>query len=256
MKITFLGAGNMGGAIVRGLISSGVLANNIAIGNKSHQGLDIFSKLGCVVDDDFEYADFVVVAVKPWQLQDAAYAVEKGACVVSIAAGVTVEELEQIFNTKNVVRVMPNTAVEKLDGVSFITGNSMFTDTVAEIFGRLGRAFVVEEKYFDACMALGSCGLAFALRYARASITGAVELGLKPALAQEIIAQTMRGAASILENGNHPEAEIDKITTPGGVTIKGLNAMEQAGFTNAVIQGLVKVATDGTQHINLVINVN
>lgn len=91
----------------------------------------------------------------------------------------------------------------------------------------------------DAAMALGSCGTAYALRYVRAAMEAGVELGLYPSQAKLIVAQTVKGAAQLLmTNDSHPEEEIDKVTTPGGFTIKGLNRMEACGFTNAVVEGL------------------
>ncbi|MBP5235107.1 MAG: pyrroline-5-carboxylate reductase, partial [Bacteroidales bacterium] len=100
-------------------------------------------------------------------------------------------------------------------------------------------AMVITEKQLPAATALASCGIAYAMRYVRAASEGGVELGFKADLAEKIVLQTMRGAVDLLKaSGNHPEAEIDKVTTPGGLTIKGLNAMEEAGFTNSVIRGL------------------
>jgi pyrroline-5-carboxylate reductase len=108
------------------------------------------------------------------------------------------------------------------------------------ILRELGDAMLVEERLMNAGMVLASCGIAYALRYIRAASEGGVQLGFRAAEAQHIVAQTLRGAASLLERPNaHPEAEIDRVTTPGGLTIRGLNAMEQAGFTNAVIRGLL-----------------
>ena len=108
-----------------------------------------------------------------------------------------------------------------------------------DIFNELGAAMLVDEGLIAAGTSLASCGIAYALRYIRAAMEGGVELGFRADDAKRIVMQTMRGAADILAaNGTHPEAEIDRVTTPGGLTIKGLNAMEAAGFTNSVIEGL------------------
>ena len=107
------------------------------------------------------------------------------------------------------------------------------------LFSLLGKAEIVDEKLIPAVTALTSCGIAFAFRYIRAAMEGGVELGVYPNNAKEGILQTLRGAIDLLEaNGTHPEQEIDKVTTPGGITIKGLNEMEHAGFTSSVIRGL------------------
>ena len=107
------------------------------------------------------------------------------------------------------------------------------------IFNELGEAMLVEEKLIPAGTSLASCGIAYALRYIRAAMEGGVELGFRADDAKRIVMQTLRGAVDILDaGGQHPEVEIDRVTTPGGLTIKGLNAMEAAGFTNSVIEGL------------------
>jgi pyrroline-5-carboxylate reductase len=112
-------------------------------------------------------------------------------------------------------------------------------ESVKEMFNAMGQTLVVEERLLSAGTTLASCGLAYAMRYVRAAAEGGVELGFRPNDAKNIVLQTVKGAVELLEaNGNHPEAEIDKVTTPGGVTIRGLNEMEHAGFTSAVIRGL------------------
>ena len=107
------------------------------------------------------------------------------------------------------------------------------------VFKELGDAMLVDERLMNAGMALASCGIAYVMRYIRAATEAGVELGFYAHDAQRIMMQTMKGAVALLaEGGQHPEAEIDKVTTPGGLTIRGLNAMEEAGFTQSVIKGL------------------
>jgi pyrroline-5-carboxylate reductase len=113
------------------------------------------------------------------------------------------------------------------------------TALVMKIFSLMGEAMLVNERVLEVGMVLASCGIAFALRYVRAAAEGGVELGIPAAQATQIVAATLKGAAELLlRNGSHPEQEIDKVTTAGGITIKGLNEMEHAGFTSAVIRGL------------------
>jgi pyrroline-5-carboxylate reductase len=112
-------------------------------------------------------------------------------------------------------------------------------DLVKSLFDQLGKTLIVDERRLKAGMMVASCGTAFALRYARAAMEGGVQLGLYPREALEAVYQTMKGAVDLAASrGTHPEAEIDRVTTPGGITIRGLNAMEEAGFTAAVIAGL------------------
>ena len=142
----------------------------------------------------------------------------------------------------SVTRAMPNTAIAVGESMTFICGDQASKAKVDElnmIFGSMGRSAVIPERMMGAAMALCSCGIAYAMRYVRAATEGAVELGLYPDAAKEYVFQTLRGAVALLEaTGANPESEIDKVTTPGGVTIKGLNTMERNGFSTAVIEGL------------------
>ena len=137
--------------------------------------------------------------------------------------------------------VIPNTAASTLQSMTFIAPVTAMEDAlklITDTFDRVGTTLVVEERQLAAGTTLASCGIAYALRYIRAAVEGGVELGFRADIAQEIVTQTVKGAASLLENGAHPESEIDKVTTPGGLTIKGLNEMERAGFSAAVVRGL------------------
>ena len=113
------------------------------------------------------------------------------------------------------------------------------TAMMEQIFDDLGKTYITDEAHLGAGTVLASCGIAYAMRYIRAAAEGGVELGFSADVAKDIVLQTVKGAVALLQaNGNHPEAEIDKVTTAGGTTIKGLNEMEHAGFTSAVIRGL------------------
>ena len=125
--------------------------------------------------------------------------------------------------------------------VSSVNVTDSLIDEVKALFDSMGDTIFTDEAHLGSGTALASCGIAYALRYIRAASEGGVQLGFKADDATRIVAQTVKGAVSLLESsGKHPEQLIDQVTTPGGVTIKGLNAMEEAGFSNAVIKGLVK----------------
>ena len=112
-------------------------------------------------------------------------------------------------------------------------------DYIRSLFDSLGKSLLIEENLMTAGTARCSCGTAFVMRYMRAAIEGGIEMGIYPKDAALLVEQTVKGAAELLlTNGSHPEVEIDKVTTPGGITIKGLNEMEAAGFSSAVIRGL------------------
>lgn len=137
---------------------------------------------------------------------------------------------------------IPNIAISELSSMTFLTpvnASASSTEQVKAMFDAMGQTLVVEERLLSAGTTLASCGLAYAMRYVRAAAEGGVELGFYPNMARDIVLQTVEGAVRLLQaGGEHPEAAIDKVTTPGGVTIKGLNEMEHAGFTSAVIRGL------------------
>ncbi|HZK69286.1 MAG TPA: pyrroline-5-carboxylate reductase dimerization domain-containing protein, partial [Paludibacter sp.] len=163
--------------------------------------------------------------------------------IVSIAAGVDFGKMVELFDKQaTIFRVIPNTAIDVLQSVSTISSFNAKKDQeelVVAMFAELGKAFLVPEAQLNAFMSLSSCGIAYAFRYIRAAMEGGVEMGIYPGVAKDVVIQTLRGAIDLLEaNASHPEVEIDKVTTPGGITIKGLNEMEAHGFTNAVIKGL------------------
>lgn len=254
MKIVFIGAGNMGGALVKGLFSSRACkAEELAVADASEDTLKGISKISkniFVSTDNQEVvkgADYIVIAVKPWLVDVVIEGIKpvltQGQTIISIAAGVELKHIAELVGENHpLFRVLPNTAVALLAGMNFVCSlgaSKEQEDFVLSLFNKLGRAIIVPEKQMGAFTNVSSCGIAYALRYLRAATEGAVELGVRPDIAQEVIAQTMIGAAElILKNKSNAEAEIDKVTTPGGWTIKGLNEMEKNGFTNAVIQGI------------------
>jgi pyrroline-5-carboxylate reductase len=139
--------------------------------------------------------------------------------------------------------VIPNIAIAQLASMTFVAPavatESQHTERVKELFDTMGQTIITDEQHLAAGTTLASCGIAYAMRYIRAAAEGGVELGFRADDAKKIVMQTMKGAVELLEaSGLHPEAAIDLVTTPGGVTIKGLNEMEHAGFTSAVIRGL------------------
>ena len=252
-KIAIIGAGNMGSAIAASLRGD---STRIVCTAATQSSLDKIKaempevevsadNLAAVRD-----ADMIVLAVKPYIapgiIEKIKAHIHAGTVIISVVAVMSVEELRERFDADKkglkILRVVPNTAIKYGKSATFIAAaEDVDRATVAEteeIFNRSGKAFVVRESDLAACTALASCGIAFFLRFIRAAVEGSVELGMKPAFATEVAALTAEGAAALLADGAHPEAEIDKVTTPGGITIKGLNALEANGFTSAVIAAL------------------
>ena len=259
MKIAIIGAGNMGGAIAAGLAKGKLVqSKDIICTARTQATLEKIKAIDpdIVTTNDNAFAareaDIIILAVKPWLMEEVitnlrGYIDPCKEVFVAVAAGVTLEELGGWINPSDltsvsVFRAIPNTAAAVLESMTFIASANADEDQkklVCEIFDEMGTTMYVEEKLIPAGTALASCGIAFAMRYIRAASEGGVEIGFRPEDARKIVEYTVKGAAELLlASGNHPEVEIDKVTTAGGITIKGLNEMEHEGFTSAVIKGL------------------
>jgi pyrroline-5-carboxylate reductase len=252
-KIAVLGAGNMGGSIVNGIIQSGYLeASSVYVADPREKALDDFSKKGVHTfkknTDAAAPADLVIFAVKPYHIEAVIREVKSvltpNKILVSIVTGVNLKQLSALAGDQmTIFRVMPNTAIAIQESMTCIAANGHSEEsleTVRELFDQLGKTVVIGEDLMAAATVLASCGTAFALRYVRAAMQGGIEMGFGAEMAQFITAQTVMGAVRlILNTGSHPEREIDKVTTPRGITITGINEMEHQGFSSAVIQGLI-----------------
>jgi pyrroline-5-carboxylate reductase len=262
-KIAIIGGGNLGTAIAEGLIQSKfVQPKHILITKRNIQTLHELERKGVLVSDKNEeavrYADLVILAVKPFQVNDVLNALKKEFkeekhVLVSVVTGISIEHISGILGKKiPIVRAMPNTAIAIQESMTCIAAkdtNEEQLQYVHDIFDQLGKAVRIDEKLMNAATVLGACGTAFAMRYIRANIQGGIEIGFDAATANLIAAQTVKGAAELLlKKGTHPEHEIDKVTTPKGCTIAGLNEMEHQGFSSSLIKGLVasyeKIASD------------
>ena len=255
MKISVIGAGAMGGATVEGLIKGELFKNeDITVSDPSSQVTDKFAKKGISVTTDnklaADIADIVCVVVKPWLVERVLTDIRpelnpKKQILIIIAAGVSSESIRGWLgeNCPPLFLVIPNIAIAEMASMTFIVpcGDAAqhHTERVKAIFDEMGDTLITDEQHLAAGTTLASCGIAYAMRYIRAASEGGVELGFKADDAKKIVMQTMKGAVELLDaSGMHPEAAIDLVTTPGGLTIKGLNEMEHAGFTSAVIRGL------------------
>jgi pyrroline-5-carboxylate reductase len=262
-KIAIIGGGNLGTAIAEGLIQSGfILPGDIIITKRNISTLQHLEKKGVLLSNNNEealqFADLVILAVKPFQVNDiltrlaGTLDVEKHV-IVSVITGVSIGDILEITAKKiPVVRAMPNTAIAIQESMTCISYQDVAKDDIAyitELFNQLGKVVVIEEKLMNAATVLGACGTAYAMRYIRANIQGGIEIGFDAATANLIAAQTVKGAADLLlKKGTHPEQEIDKVTTPKGCTIAGLNEMEHQGFSSSLIKGIMtsysKIAKD------------
>lgn len=248
----------MGGAMLDGFLRSGKFAAaDISISNPHTDRLASYSEQGVHVSADNRVAaawgDVVFVVVKPWLVEGVMEEIgdvldaERQKLVV-VAAGLKAEQLKSWVEYEgkcpSTFFALPNTAIAVGASMTFVTtvcGTADDDSAIKDVFDTVGETLFVEARQFGAGMALASCGIAYAMRYVRAATEGGVELGFKAGTAKDIVLQTIKGAALLLQqSGANPEDEIDKVTTPGGFTIRGLNAMEREGFTNAVVEGLRK----------------
>ncbi|HKJ78493.1 MAG TPA: pyrroline-5-carboxylate reductase [Prolixibacteraceae bacterium] len=252
-KIAIIGVGNMGGAIVVGLLKSNfVAAADIFVSDRKESILEEMKGRGVNIagsnKDAAEKADVIIVAVKPYHIENVLQEIKPELAnekiLISIVAGVGIDELGTMAGEKiPIFRVMPNTAIALQESLTCISGNGNtepHKDYVFEMFNKLGKIVEIPEELMAAATVLSSCGIAYALRYIRAAMQGGIEIGFGAEMAQFITAQTVKGATElVLQTGHHPEREIDKVTTPRGVTITGLNEMEHKGFSSSLIQGVL-----------------
>lgn len=246
----------MGGALAEGLIKGDYIKNeDICVADPSRSSRDHFSNLGITATPSNQLAaqgaDVVCVVVKPWLVEQVLKGIKdvldySQQMLIVVAAGVSSENikawLDKGSDMISTFLVIPNIAIAQLQSMTFVApvvAEPQQTEQVKALFDSMGQTIITEESHLGAGTTLASCGIAYAMRYIRAAAEGGVELGFKADEAKKIVMQTMKGAVELLESsGLHPEAAIDLVTTPGGVTIKGLNEMEHAGFTSAVIRGL------------------
>lgn len=252
-KIGIIGVGNMGGAIALGLLKSEfVPAEDIYVSDRKENVLDKFNTLGVHTFQDnlaaVQNADVIIVAVKPYHIEGVINEIKSvlspDKIFISIVAGVGIDDLGEMAGKEiPIFRVMPNTAIALQESLTCISANgntAQHKDYVVELFNKLGKTVEIGEELMAAATVLSSCGIAYALRYIRAAMQGGIEIGFGAEMAQFITAQTVKGATElVLQSGNHPEREIDKVTTPMGVTITGLNEMEHKGFSSSLIQGVL-----------------
>jgi pyrroline-5-carboxylate reductase len=251
-NLAIIGAGNIGLAIARGLVKSGrykkeqlILRRLLHLEELEEEGFKTAATNGAAV----KAADLVIIAVEPNQIREVLAEItphlQSGHhTLISVVSGVTIKEiLKQVKKEIPVIRAMPNTAISIRDSMTCLAAidmNSPALHIAKSIFDSVGETLIIEEEKMIPATALGACGIAFFLRVIRAASQGGIEIGFHADEALKIASQTAKGAANLLlDTGNHPEREIDKVTTPRGCTIAGLNRMEHAGFSSALIQGIV-----------------
>ncbi|WP_033959359.1 pyrroline-5-carboxylate reductase [Psychroserpens jangbogonensis] len=250
-KIAIIGGGNLGQAIASGLLSENFKASNLTITRHKTDLLSDFKDQGIEVTsnnvDAVKTSQIIIIAVKPYKiesvLKEVSSHITKEHLIISVVSDFTIEAINTNLQSSPVIfRAMPNTASSVNESMTCIASHNASeedTKTVTSIFNSLGETIRIDEQLMDAATVLGACGIAYVLRFIRGMIQGGIEIGFDAKTATQIATQTVKGASELLlQKGNHPEAEIDKVTTPKGCTIAGLNEMEHQGFSSALIKGI------------------
>jgi pyrroline-5-carboxylate reductase len=252
-KIAIIGGGNLGSAIAEGLLKSKFIAPaNLTITRRNAEALSDLKAKGVNVTKDnraaVQNSNIIIVALKPYNVREVLEGLRDNFdrskhIVISVVTGVSLNDLtSMVSHGAPVFRAMPNTAIAIQESVTCICHQSALNEQVnyvTELFNQLGITIAIDEKLMDAATVLGACGIAYALRFIRAATQGGIEIGFDAKTANLIAAQTVKGAAELLLKLNrHPEEEIDKVTTPKGCTIAGLNEMEHQGFSSSLIKGI------------------
>ncbi|AGA78726.1 pyrroline-5-carboxylate reductase [Echinicola vietnamensis] len=254
LKIAIIGCGNLGLSIVNGLLETeGFEAKNLMVTKRHPENLSHLQSLGVTVTADnksaAKAADLVILGVKPYNiphiLKEIAPVVSPDKqTIISLATGVTLEEMYQhLPSTTALYRAMPNIAADIQESITCICGQNSTPeneDIIKALFNSIGISIIIEEHLMEAATVLGACGIAYVLRFMRAMTQGGIQIGFDAKTANTIVNQTVKGAAELLiKKGIHPEAAIDKVTTPKGCTIVGLNEMEHHGFSAAMVKGVL-----------------
>jgi pyrroline-5-carboxylate reductase len=255
-KLGVIGVGNMGTALIRGWLKSGLAkATEIFIADRAAERVQaLHREFGLQTADNLQAAaksDIVLLAVKPQVLPEVLAELgpqlDASRLVISIAAGIPLSLLADLLPNARLMRVMPNTPTLVQAGMAAVArgprAEAADLELTCQLFDAVGRSVVVEEKLLDAVTGLSGSGPAYVFLFLEALADGGVKMGLPRQTALLLAAQTILGAASLfLETNEHPGSLKDMVTSPGGTTIAGLHALEQGGFRGLVMNA-VEAAT-------------
>jgi pyrroline-5-carboxylate reductase len=262
LKICILGGGNIGQAMAKGFVTSGqITSNQIILTRRKLHLLEPLMKQGFTIQvdncDAIRKSEIIILAVQPQQLKNLVHEISqeidvKKHIIISVVSGVNCSEISTLIGKKiSVIRAMPTIAITVLESMTCITSKDATKESLeltTSLFNIVGKTMIIDEDQMIPATALCACGVAFFLRAIRAASQGGIEIGFHSHEAIPMAAQTARGAATLLlDLKNHPEMEIDKVTTPEGCTITGLNEMEHQGFSSAMIKGIKSSSEKATK---------
>ncbi len=253
-KIAIIGCGNLGESVLNGLISNTDFTNsNITATRRNLQPIDHLKDTGIKLTSDnvkaIQESEIIILGLKPFNILPVLKELRSHInpdkhIVVSLATAVTIEDIQNTVEPGvSVFRAMPNTAADVGMSMTCICSNTDNEEKnllIQQCFDSIGSTITIDENLMDSATVLGACGIAYVLRFMRAMTEGGVQIGFDAQTACDIAKHTVKGAAELLIGRNqHPEVEIDKVTTPKGCTIAGLNEMEHNGLSSSVIKGIV-----------------
>ncbi len=254
IKVAIIGCGNIGLSLLQGIIKDDTIpAGNITATKRNIHELSYLKELGVKLTSDnikaVDDSELIIIAVKPYNFGNIIKEIKghldpKKHILISVTAGATLSQIqEDVGISLPIFRAMPNISASVGKSVSCICHNGAGTkdiEAVKYLFDSMGTTMTIDEELMQSATILGACGIAYVLRFIRAMIQGGIQIGFDAKTASEIVNQTVKGAAELLiERQEHPEYEIDKVTTPRGCTIVGLNEMEHNGFSSSLIKGIV-----------------
>ncbi|EAZ83187.1 pyrroline-5-carboxylate reductase [Algoriphagus machipongonensis] len=253
-KIAIIGCGNLGSSIANGLLEKESFdAKNLTLTKRNTISLSDFEARGAHVHSDnvmaAKYADIILLGVKPYNVAPLLKEIKpvldpKKQVIISLATGISLAEMYEVLDSKTVTfRAMPNIAADIQESITCVCqqGASLKQiEIIKQLFDSIGITIDIDEKLMEAATVLGACGIAYVLRFMRAMIQGGIQIGFDSKTASRIVNQTVKGAAELMiQQNTHPEEAIDKVTTPKGCTIVGLNEMEHQGFSSAMVRGVI-----------------
>ncbi|WP_339865625.1 pyrroline-5-carboxylate reductase [uncultured Algoriphagus sp.] len=254
MKIAIIGCGNLGASIANGLLGRDDFdPKNLTLTKRHIDSLGDFAAKGVKIQSDnvsaAAGADIIILGVKPYNITPILNEIKPTLdptkqIIISLATGITLAEMYQVIDPTSIAfRAMPNIAADIQESVTCVCSQHANLDQiqlVSELFDGIGFTIPIDESLMEAATVLGACGIAYVLRFMRAMIQGGIQIGFDSVTASKIVNQTVKGAAELMIQKNmHPEAAIDKVTTPKGCTIVGLNEMEHQGFSSAMVRGVI-----------------
>lgn len=253
-NIAIIGCGNLGTALLKGFLNDKSAEKRKIIATKRNTS-DIahLAQENVEITTDNVYAiqnaEIIIFTLKPFKIlkvieEFKSHFEPNKHILVSAATAVSIREINEVLQKDlPVYRVMPNTAADVTQSITCLSTNNKdgrLTESIKKLFDQIGSTIIIDEELMQSATILGACGIAYVLRFIRAMIQGGIQIGFDSRTASAIVTQTVKGAATLLiEKNEHPEFEIDKVTTPKGCTIVGLNEMEHNGFSSSLIKGIV-----------------